>query len=874
MQVVMRTGAVGGKTTLQRKRLPTPSKARAFVQREIRRRLEQGWVEVQAPAVELSVDLTPGVELRRGQHVIGWRREPKAGRLPARARAPLEQAVGRHRLVTEQTAAAVLKSPLAAVLSGRAHPLAPEVTSALVPLAELVDLQIEDLGLARTVLAWLVGLSIWPHRRGLVVAMGGAREVLPERHGPWTRLRERARTASDDEHQAAVEAVEQFLASGHPQLGPADVQQRAAAAFVLPTAGFGERIAPDDLEHLSRSWLLLLASLGDADAALAILQVAPTWAPRPPTWCLPTLLDRLGTDALPVFVRLHELGPSPQTLQMIGQIRSIDAAAWLGGQMGGSDAGVVEDLLRARPSFAIAGLLRRRVRAGSPARALLEALVQAHGDALERLSAALPADLAGRLERWRREPDAEDSWELEACQEVAAGTALPVWLRVPRLAPVLHEDGRPLTPASTRSLLLGLARDGGVRAHDAVASLGGQARTTSLGLLAVSLLERWEHEGGLAAEGVWTLMAFGALANDEAVRWLEEAVRRWSSTHPKMATRAVDALAAVPGEVGHLMLLELVRRGSPSIRRRAEGYLHQRRDDLGKHEAALLAMPRLGLDEGGRRVLRAGDRTVELSVSDQLELRVVVDGRPARGFPRRRRSDDPVSHAAAKSVAAGLRGDLKRLARVALAILEGAMVDRAAWRMETLVRLLAHPLLAHMLRSLVWADDAGTLRFDEGGLPVDVDSDPRPTSGAVRLVHVVDLSAEVRRAWNEHLSDYELKQAIAQLGRPVRDLSALRGLRDVSLGRVLGLVRPGGGWTAVRELSGGFHVVQRRFGELHVGFAIEPAYMPGQVVQDEMVSVAQVGWAREPIREMMMGRSRWGRVDPLIVSEVALALGG
>jgi Family of unknown function (DUF5724)/Domain of unknown function (DUF4132) len=151
-----------------------------------------------------------------------------------------------------------------------------------------------------------------------------------------------------------------------------------------------------------------------------------------------------------------------------------------------------------------------------------------------------------------------------------------------------------------------------------------------------------------------------------------------------------------------------------------------------------------------------GDVTVALSVTGDgtPDLTVRKGQRVLRAVPAALRQAEDV---------AGLRARKTALTQQAVrvrAALEAAMVAQDTFTAADLAELAGHPLVAPMLRTLVWVDEAGrTSQLAAGGTPL-------AAGGQLRVAHPADLVAEGSWvAWQERLFAGQCRQPFKQVFR-------------------------------------------------------------------------------------------------------------
>lgn len=207
-----------------------------------------------------------------------------------------------------------------------------------------------------------------------------------------------------------------------------------------------------------------------------------------------------------------------------------------------------------------------------------------------------------------------------------------------------------------------------------------------------------------------------------------------------------------------------------------------------------------GLGPFGRRVLSYGPRefVVTPTPDGRALVRAVVDGveadRATTTLPAPRKDDDPELVSAARAALAETKSALRALVRTESKRLRRAMGAQVRWTREDHHReFCSMPLPTLLTSGLVWSLHApftdqlvATCRLDEDLAPVDVDDEPVPLTGADGvelfwgLAHPVDLDPALVRAWQQVLTDYELRPLFTQLDLPIGRLPADQG-DDVEL---------------------------------------------------------------------------------------------
>ncbi len=185
-------------------------------------------------------------------------------------------------------------------------------------------------------------------------------------------------------------------------------------------------------------------------------------------------------------------------------------------------------------------------------------------------------------------------------------------------------------------------------------------------------------------------------------------------------------------------------------------------------DAADAAVPRLDVDDVRR--VDYGSREIEIFVDQNLRVHSRDDKEKVRdSMPSPRKADDKDKVAAARAVFRDLKGALDEAKEAVFERLEHAMVTGRPWSKEAFEELFVdHPLMSRIAGLFVFATDEGqTFRLlGREYLDPDYDEVVLPENATIRLVHRLNLSDEVARAWSDHLADAELVPPFAQLDRP------------------------------------------------------------------------------------------------------------
>jgi hypothetical protein len=346
-------------------------------------------------------------------------------------------------------------------------------------------------------------------------------------------------------------------------------------------------------------------------------------------------------------------------------------------------------------------------------------------------------------------------------------------------APIVRAAREPLPRDATQKLLGILAVSTLAEPRAELDEIRAALDERSLAEFAWALARAWLAEGGPPKED-WAFAALGHFGDDDVARKLAPLVRAYPAEgFSKRAQLGLDVLAAIGTDVA-LMHLHAIALGIKfkALEEHARAKISEvaRSRGLTDDELGDRLVPTLGLDERGGLDLDFGPRAFRVTFDEQLQPRVVVEGGAiAEDLPRVRQGDDP--HKAEEAIARwrALKQDAKTIAQSQVGRLELAMSNARAWRAADFRRLIvAHPLLVHLARRLVWrvvGADA-CFRVDESGALSDASDAPFELAGDARvsLLHPVDVAPSVVHAFGELFADYRVLQPFEQLGRAVHRL--------------------------------------------------------------------------------------------------------
>ncbi len=363
----------------------------------------------------------------------------------------------------------------------------------------------------------------------------------------------------------------------------------------------------------------------------------------------------------------------------------------------------------------------------------------------------------------------------------AKGLKAVGWLDV-ALLPKLELDGKRLEDEDTKLVVSALAASPLEAPHELVSALRQHAAPASRDAFARKIFEKWLGAGAVSKDK-WALGALGHFGGDAAALELAKLVRAWpgESQHQR-AVFGLDVLGAIGSDVALVQLSSIAQKVKfQALKQRANEAMDgiakarkMRRDALEDR-----IVPDGGFGADGKRTLSFGARSFQVVLGAEGAPMVKEAGGKARpDLPKPGKQDDAALAARATEEWKTLKKSLRDTVKIQGERLEQAMVKGRSWSPADFDALLVrHPLMSHLVRSLVWGAWKGaklekTFRIAEDGTAADVKDTAFaiPKSATIRIVHPLDLDAATRTAWGTVMSDYEIIAPFPQLGRPVHAL--------------------------------------------------------------------------------------------------------
>jgi ankyrin repeat protein len=302
----------------------------------------------------------------------------------------------------------------------------------------------------------------------------------------------------------------------------------------------------------------------------------------------------------------------------------------------------------------------------------------------------------------------------------------------------------------------------------------------SLADFAWSAFEFWDGLGSSSKfkkSMEWIFHSLAYLGNDHTVKPLASRVQSWprEGGMPN-AVIGIQILANIGSEaaIRTISAILLKTKYKPLLERAAEimeviadvrGLTAEQLDDR--------LVPTLDLDEDGQMTLDFGPRAFSIQIDEKLKPAVLdANGKVVLVLPAAIKSDDRKKVKEATQQWKMLKAGLMAEATTQLLRLEQSMIQQRRWTGAEFKTLLAeHPLLRHVVSSLIWAEYEGskpktTFRVDKDGglLTKRAEIVNLNDAATVGIPHPLAIKSQLK-GWGECLARHKVRQAFPQIGR-------------------------------------------------------------------------------------------------------------
>ncbi len=314
-----------------------------------------------------------------------------------------------------------------------------------------------------------------------------------------------------------------------------------------------------------------------------------------------------------------------------------------------------------------------------------------------------------------------------------------------------------------------------------------QAKILAEGLdkneLAVYMQEVYDRfmKDGAEAKKKWVLYAVAIHGGSSVVPVLKHQIDEWAAaSRGAIAAEAIKALALNDSPTALLIVDNIARKYKfKQVRNAAKDALSFAAAQLGLsvEELSDRIVPDLGFNEAGERVFDYGERSFTVRITPALDVIITNnEGKTVKNMPAPGKSDDEAKANASYAEFKEMKSQMKIVVKNQSARLELALSASRIWTKENWEKLFVkNPIMHQFAISLIWGiydndmKPVQTFRYMEDGSfnTVDEDEYTIPDDARIGLIHPVEISEDEKKAWQEQLSDYEIKQSINQLARPI-----------------------------------------------------------------------------------------------------------
>jgi predicted DNA-binding WGR domain protein len=725
----------------------------------------------------------------------------------------------------------------------------------------------------------------------------------------WWHLRCRLAAADAAEYSGALDTARRLRAG-------APLEQGVLLAYLFPETGWAEDDARAFLKRSGGSEGVsgvLIPAVCDPGLVNELLESGGSgFSPRPLSGVsdasrqfLLTLVDTLGTAAAgPLFKCLDKSGSTDHrqtVLQVLSILHAPEMVEGLAARAEARDvAAVLASFLESSPRLALPALAVRGSRNGVLATALLSQAVRRNPGLARELLPGLPdaarrtvEALLGKAELPPEAAPADLPPVLASPPEQRKGRrkSPAFWQPAGFARPLLRgrSAALPLSAVETLGTLLALSSLD--EPYAGLEEVKAACDPPSLAAFAWDLFAAWLISEAASKEA-WALRSLGHFGDDACARRLAVMIREWpgESAHARAVT-GLDVLRAIGTDVALMHLHGISQKVKfkglqDKAKEKIEEIAEQR--GLTPEDLADRLVPDVGLGADGSLLLDFGPRSFRVAFDESLKpfLRD-ADGKRLPDLPKPGKADEAEKAQQAQEVWKTLKKDAKAVAVHQILRLELAMCGRRLWEPDVFrAFFLEHPLVRHLVRRLVWGvwdaegSLAGTFRVSEDDSLADAADDvwEMPDGIRVGIVHRLDMTDELAARWGEVLSDYEILQPFAQIGREVlaiteeergaRELRRVEGV-TVPTGKVLGLVDRRGWRRGPPQDAGiiGWFTKPLPGGEHEAWLTLDPGVVVGMVMELPeqklgTVTIERVGsWDNQ-------GGVAFGRLDPIVFSEL------
>lgn len=186
-----------------------------------------------------------------------------------------------------------------------------------------------------------------------------------------------------------------------------------------------------------------------------------------------------------------------------------------------------------------------------------------------------------------------------------------------------------------------------------------------------------------------------------------------------------------------------------------------------------------GLDENGKKIFDLGNTTLEVTVDKELSLSVydTVADKIVKSVPKK--GADPEKYEQVSVEFSDLKKNLKKVVKARNDLLYNQFLSGQSRTAES---WKSSYLNIHILRKvaelIVWNQEGNTFIVSEKGT-IDCNGNPYEIADGVNInvAHPMEMTPEVRKAWQSYFTSNNLKQPFEQVWEPVVDVDSIKADR-------------------------------------------------------------------------------------------------
>lgn len=353
------------------------------------------------------------------------------------------------------------------------------------------------------------------------------------------------------------------------------------------------------------------------------------------------------------------------------------------------------------------------------------------------------------------------------------------WAYETPFSEVHFKDGKTADEEYMQAVLLAYSGMAQLGVNKEVLTLTEQLEPNQLALFVNELFDKW-MEKGAEAKKKWVLYVTAIHGGADIVTKLQHQINEWAkNSRGAIAADAVRALALNDSPTALLVVDGIARKYKFKQVKAAAGKALEfaaQQLNLTTEELADRIVPDLGFNENMERIFEYGERQFKVYITPALEIEIYdSNDKKLKNMPAPGKKDDEAVAAASYAEFKQMKKQMKTTVANQKLRLELALSVERKWQVDRWKELFVkNPIMHQFAISLIWGlYENGvlkdTFRYMEDGSfnTVDEEEYEFPEKGEVGLVHPIELEEELRKQWEEQLSDYEIVQSIEQLKRPV-----------------------------------------------------------------------------------------------------------